>query len=146
MEYRHTQFGWVMLAALAGALVVIAGVMHAVPVTAPAPLSIVMLLVALVFLLFISLTVTVDRESVRLSFGIGLIRKSFRLSEIQSVAPVRNHWLYGWGIHLTPRGWLFNVSGLDAVELEMKNGRHYRIGTDEPVKLAEAIRERLNRV
>ena len=146
MEYRHTQFGWVMLAALAGALVVIAGVMHVVPTPAPAPLSIVMLLVALVFLLFISLTVTVDRESVRLSFGIGLIRKSFRLSDIQSVAPVRNHWLYGWGIHLTPRGWLFNVSGFDAVELEMKNGRHYRIGTDEPVKLAEAIRERLNRV
>ena len=86
MEYRHTQFGWVMLAALAGALVVIAGVMHVVPTPAPAPLSIVMLLVALVFLLFISLTVTVDRESVRLSFGIGLIRKSFRLSDIQSVA------------------------------------------------------------
>jgi len=35
--------------------------------------------------------------------------------------------------------WIFNVSGFDAVELIMKNGKIYRIGTDEPIKLESAI-------
>ena len=52
---------------------------------------------------------------------------------------MRNLWYYGWGIRYTPHGWLFNVSGLDAVELELKNGRTWRVGTDEPVELLAAI-------
>jgi hypothetical protein len=47
--------------------------------------------------------------------------------------------MWGWGIRLTPRGWLFNVSGLDAVELTMTTGKHYRIGTYDPMGLARAI-------
>jgi hypothetical protein len=53
---------------------------------------------------------------------------------------VRNKWWYGWGIRLTPHGWLFNVGGLDAVELELASGRKFRIGTDEPQGLLNAIR------
>jgi hypothetical protein len=34
---------------------------------------------------------------------------------------------------------IFNVSGLDAVEIKMKNGKIYRIGTDEPKQLERAI-------
>jgi len=41
-------------------------------------------------------------------------------------------WLVGWGIRWTGSGWLFNVSGLDAVELSLKSGRRFRIGTDDP--------------
>jgi len=52
---------------------------------------------------------------------------------------VRNQWWWGWGIRLIPGGWLYNVSGLDAVELKMKNGRIFRIGTDEAQRLAEFI-------
>jgi hypothetical protein len=58
---------------------------------------------------------------------------------------VKNQWWWGWGIRLIPGGWLYNVSGLDAVELKMKNGRVYRIGTDEPRKLAEFIQAKLGR-
>ncbi len=36
--------------------------------------------------------------------------------------------------------WLFNVSGRDAVELKMKSGRTYRIGTDRPDALEAAVR------
>jgi hypothetical protein len=35
--------------------------------------------------------------------------------------------------------WIYNVSGFDAVEITMKNGKIYRIGTDEPLKLEQAI-------
>jgi len=34
---------------------------------------------------------------------------------------------------------IFNISGFDAVEIKMKNGKIYRIGTDEPKKLEQAI-------
>ena len=35
--------------------------------------------------------------------------------------------------------WIFNVSGFDAVEIKMENGKIFRIGTDEPKKLEHAI-------
>jgi len=48
---------------------------------------------------------------------------------------------YGWGIHFTPNGWLCNVSGSSAVEIIMKNGKKYRIGTNVPSELEQAIRQ-----
>jgi hypothetical protein len=56
---------------------------------------------------------------------------------------VKNPWYYGWGIHLTPSGWLYNVSGFWAVELQMKNGKKYRIGTDDPEGLVQVIQDKL---
>ena len=63
------------------------------------------------------------------------------MSDIRDAKAVKNRWYYGWGIRLSPHGWLFNVSGFDAVELEMANGVKYRIGTDEPDKLLAAIEQ-----
>ncbi len=59
--------------------------------------------------------------------------------DLQKATIVRNRWYYGWGVRLTARGWLYNVSGFDAVEILLKNGRTYRIGTDKPAKLLLAI-------
>jgi hypothetical protein len=67
------------------------------------------------------------------------LRKSIEREAIMGVTPVRNPWWYGWGIHLTPRGWLYNVGGLDAVELALSNGRTLRIGSDEAAALARAL-------
>ena len=97
------------------------------------------LLLALV--LFHAMTVEVRHGRLRIRFGIGLIRKTIPVRDIERVEPVRNRWWYGWGIRLTPHGWLFSVSGLDAVQLHMRDGRGYRIGTDEPAKLCAAIEE-----
>ncbi|HEY7842950.1 MAG TPA: hypothetical protein VID30_04620 [Bradyrhizobium sp.] len=40
---------------------------------------------------------------------------------------------------------LYNVSGLDAVELRLKSNEVRRIGTDDPQGLAEALRSRRGR-
>ncbi|MDY0387304.1 MAG: hypothetical protein RBT65_09290 [Methanolobus sp.] len=40
--------------------------------------------------------------------------------------------------------WIFNDSGFDAVEIKTKNGKIYRIGTDEPKQLERAILETTN--
>jgi hypothetical protein len=59
--------------------------------------------------------------------------------EIEECTIVKNSWWYGWGIRLTPYGWLYNVAGWEAVEVLLKNGKKIRIGTDEPEKLSLAI-------
>jgi hypothetical protein len=94
---------------------------------------------ALVLLLFGVLTVKVNREAVRLRFGIGLIRRTVPLTEVRSWRPVRNPWYVGWGMRLGPGWTLWNVSGLSAVELALADGRRFRIGTDEPEALSRAI-------
>jgi hypothetical protein len=138
-HYKHTQIGTVLLVTMTFVFFVSMVVVREV---GPHPF----LLVVLAFLLFLTvlfatLTVEVTNEAVRIRFGPGPIRKGFPLSEIRSARAVRNHWAYGWGIRMTPHGWLFNVSGLDAVELEMHDGKRYRIGTDQPRELLAAIEQ-----
>ena len=103
-------------------------------------LDVVLVVLVVVAALFANLTVEVSNGRLFVRFGVGLIRKSFRIGDIVGVDAVRNRWYYGWGVRYTPHGWLFNVSGLDAVEIALENGRKYRIGTDEPEALLAAIR------
>ena len=98
----------------------------------------------LTLLLFHSLTVEINKTKLIVKFGFGIISKKFNLKDIKSSHAVKNHWYYGWGIRLTPNGWLYNVSGLSAVEIQMKNGKKYRIGTDKPKNLEHAIRQAIN--
>ena len=101
--------------------------------------------VALLLASFGSLEVRVDEEAVKLRFGVGLIRRTIALDRIESAARVRNRWWYGWGIRLTPHGWLWNVAGLDAVELRLTDGKLFRIGTGDPEGLQGALEARLGR-
>lgn len=97
-------------------------------------------MMGMVALLFYELTVEVDRTQLRFRFGVGLIRTRIPLAEIVAVAPVRNSWWYGWGIHRTPHGWLYHGSGWEAVEITLASGQRLRLGTDEPQRLALVLR------
>lgn len=70
----------------------------------------------------------------------GVIRKRVPLGMITSAEPVRTNILESWGIHLSRFGWLYNISGYDAVAIRMKNGQHFALGTDESQALSDAIR------
>jgi len=37
------------------------------------------------------------------------------------------------------RYWVYNVSGLEAVEVTLRSGKRFRIGTDEPEALLTAL-------
>ena len=102
-------------------------------------LSFVSLALGIGLALFHQLTVTVSKDFIRLRFGVGVVHKKFAITDVESAAIVRNKWWYGWGIRITPHGWMYNVSGYDAVEIHLKNGRNARIGTDEPKRLLAAI-------
>ena len=135
--YRHAQPGWSMLLLVGGtALVIIALMLPGAPQVG-LPVAVGLLVLGL---LFHRLVVEVDERCVRLAFGVGLVRRSIPLAEIVDARPVTNRWWYGWGLRLTPHGWLWNVSGLDAVEITYRSGRRFRIGTDEPEALTRAVR------
>ena len=91
-------------------------------------------------IIFSRLTITIEDGFLRASFGPGLTVKNVPLSEIASCQPIRIRWWYGWGIHLTRYGWLYNVAGWDAVAITLRDGRKFALGTDDPQGLAAAIR------
>ncbi|MBM4167833.1 MAG: hypothetical protein FJ215_01545 [Ignavibacteria bacterium] len=137
--YRHTQIGYPLIVGLAIPVAVELYLIATVGFTLIVAAILGMLL--LTMLLFATLTVTIAAGEIVARYGIGLIRKRFLLSEVASCRIVRNKWYYGWGIRLTPHGWLYNISGLDAVELEFKDGKKNRIGTDKPADLERAVQE-----
>ncbi len=94
--------------------------------------------------IFSSMTVTIEDDLLTVRFGLGIFRKRLILSAIESCEIVENPWYYGWGVRRIPGGWLFAVSGREAVEVIMKSGKRYRIGSDEPEVLAAAINSYIN--
>jgi len=97
------------------------------------------LFVCAVLLLLGRLTVRVTDAEVALWFGAGVIRRRWPVADIAAAQRVRNPWTWGWGVRWFPGGWLYNVSGLDAVELRLHDGGRIRIGTDRPDELLHAI-------
>ena len=138
-RYRHTQVGYLIIAAMAAVMVWIGVVLANSGINWTAIGGLAVIAVALV--LFSSLTVVIGEDEVEARFGPGPIRKRFKLNEIESCQVVKNHWYYGWGIRLTPHGVLYTVSGLDAVEIKLRTGKKFRIGTDVPQELEAAIRQ-----
>lgn len=102
------------------------------------------LIIILTYLLFYGLTITIADKQITVSFGIGLIRKNIQLSQIKNVETVKNPWYYGWGIRFIPKGMLYNINGLDGIELKFNDtDKVIRIGTKDSMKLRQEIEKRL---
>lgn len=140
-HYGHTQTGTVILTGIAMAATASTSSLLLADLGTLALLVVVIL--SLLALGFGALTISVDRTNVTLRFGVqplrGWFTKRFPLGDIISVRKVRNSWLYGFAIRYTPHGWLYCVSGLDAIELSLANGKSVRIGTDQVDALRAAI-------
>jgi hypothetical protein len=103
-------------------------------------IGVVLLFLLVCLFLFHALTLELSSDELVVSLGLGMIRKRFSIKDIRNARIVKNRWYYGWGIRLTPHGWLLSVSGFDALELELKNNRKFRIGTDDPDRLITSIK------
>ncbi len=113
------------------------------------PVSIIQLFLVITFLIcfliFYQLTIRISNDSISFSLGIGLVGKTYKFSEIKSCKAVTNSALNGIGIRMLSNGWLYNVTGLKAVELQFKNRKSVvRIGTDKPEEIANLINLKLN--
>lgn len=138
--YQHTQIGWGIILVLGLLMVLMRFTIlgHNVDFFVYAVLL-------LVLIMFAKLTITVDKDHIKLVFGlIGYPRRKFKLADVESCHTVKNILLaISMGIHYGLKESLYNVSGPYGVVLLMKNGRKVNIGTDDPEKLNKAIEERL---
>ena len=142
-RYRRTQIAWPAIVPLTAVGAVIAVVF--VRARFSAGMSLFFGVWAVVLLLFATLTVSVDDDSLVAVFGIGLVRKRVRFANVVSFSQVRNPWHYGWGIHVYPGGTIYNASGLSAIEFRMSSGRYVRIGTAEPDALASVLAQAMGK-
>jgi len=142
---KYTQPGTFSIISIGSALIlcivimIITGLNDLVPV---AIMSSVFMILLICLLIFYKLTITIDDTYIRFSLGTGLIAKKYLISDIKSCKPVSNNLIYGIGIRMIPGGWLYNVSGLKAIEIKFKNSKSViRIGTDNPDEIAGVISE-----
>ena len=146
--YKHIQIGYLMLVITLAVLVLFVWV-HITASAEPPSLNsgtnfvVTAIMAFILFILasFATLTASIDENYFRIKFGYGIFARMFPIQEIASVQTVKNRWYYGWGIRVWfwPYMWIYNISGFDAVEITLKNGKIYRIGTDESEKLEQAI-------
>jgi hypothetical protein len=146
-SYSHTQIGWGLIAvlgvgilALAAMFIGIRACSRALPALETGMIfGTVLVVLVITAALLTSLTVHVTSDAVAWRFGPGVVRFSLPLAEITDVAPARTPLWAGIGIHWIFTGWVYNVSGRDAVQLTKRDGSKVWIGTDEPQSLAMAI-------
>ncbi len=151
--YKHTQIGYLMLVITLAVLALFAWLQITARAEPPSVdsgtnllVTAVMALILFILASFTTLAVSIDENCLRIKFGWGIFVKMFPLDQIASARSVKNRWYYGWGVKvwLWPYMWIYNVSGFDAVEIVMRNGKIYRIGTDAPGELEAAIRQAIN--
>ena len=152
-SYKHTQISYLMLVVALVVLVLFAWAQITIRAEPPSvdsgtnfAVTAIMALMLFIFASFVTLTAAIDENYLRIKFGAGIFAKRFPVKEITSVQSVKNHWYYGLGIRLWlwPKMWIYNISGFDAVEIIMRNGKIYRIGTDTPSELEAAIKQAIN--
>ncbi len=140
IHYEHTQRGTLMIVTLLISALAIAAIAYANTGSTRWISSAAALGMAILAWLFSSLTVRVDDSEVHWYFGPGAWTYRMPLADIAAARAVRNSWVNGFGIRMGPGFRLYNVSGLDAVELQLKNGEVRRIGTDDAPGLAAALK------
>jgi hypothetical protein len=103
-------------------------------------LAFVSFLMLLCCLTFYKITITVSSTQVSFKMGIGLFGKTYQMSDIRQCIPVSNSFIAGIGIKMLPNGWLYNVSGIKAIELQFKSKYSIvRIGTNKPEEISGYI-------
>jgi FtsH-binding integral membrane protein len=140
--YEHRQVGWltivftfVMIAALSVAFGL--SEKNADQRTA---FNFVVIAVAVGAALFSSLTIRVTEQYVAWWFGIPLIGRRVALAEIASITQTRTNIWEGWGVHLTFwHGWVWNIAGFNAIEIVLRSGTRFAVGTPQPQAVIDAV-------
>jgi hypothetical protein len=134
-RYEHRQYGTLMLI-----LIVVFAAAGPVLNRTDAVFGASAAVAIAVLVVMCRLNTAVEGRFVSWSFTFGFPSGRIALSAIESVAVVRTSVWEGWGIHWTFfHGWLWNVSGFQAVEIRHDGGKRLTIGTDDPQGLVDAV-------
>jgi len=139
LEYSHTQRGTLIIIIIA-ILIAYFGFIFSITDFDPVMLLI-LILVIIILSSFTYLNVSIDKQYLRIKFGWGLFKKKFFLRDIVSAKTAKHNWWNGWGIRYSfkPKMWIYNISGFQVIEIKLKNSKVYRIGTDQPKELEQAL-------
>ena len=105
-----------------------------------------MIIASTIIVLFCGMRTRVNASGINIKFGIGLLEKTIPMTEVKSISLVENKWYYGLGIRKIPGGMLYNIHGLNAVELNLGASKNIRIGSQNPQVLVHYIENCINQV
>jgi hypothetical protein len=147
--YEHTQVGRVVVYTILAAAVFVVITflvasratdgLRAMPAPAIAAMALTFVIMIAASAVFSRLTIRVANGTIHWHFGLGALGHDLPVADVARSAVVTNPIWSGYGVRLMRNGWLYNVAGPRAVDLELRNGRHVRLGSDEPEALAQAI-------
>jgi hypothetical protein len=137
---KRTQIGWVIIV---GALLAVGLSLYGK--AQGLTLLYIVAGMVLMVILFCTLTLKVDDEYVRFSFGIGLFHAKYKISNIEICWPI-TYFPLGWGIRFRPGVILFNVTGNKAIKLRLKGkNQEIWIGTNYPDEFAAYINSKMKK-
>ncbi|WP_331351770.1 helix-turn-helix transcriptional regulator [Cellvibrio sp. UBA7671] len=130
--YKHKQWGFVTLAGISMVAVLVLAINDLAVALPAAGIGVLFGVLTLVAIAFSSMTIEVNESEISWYFGPGLFKKGLPLEEVGQCKKVKNPIWMGFGIHAYGTGWIYNVSDLLGVEIELKGGSFIRLGTDQP--------------
>ncbi|WP_404338718.1 hypothetical protein [Pseudoalteromonas mariniglutinosa] len=140
--YQHKQYALFIFIILVwiGAFVALAWNLMGADV----PLMVFTGILILVAFLFHGLTIRVTDSEISWAFGPGVFGQTLKLADISDVTAVSNSFRHGIGLRITHDGWVYTVSGFSAVQLTMRDGTYYRLGTNDQAALLAALNAKLS--
>lgn len=102
---------------------------------------ILIVILSVVLLMTFKLRVSVEDKQLTLSYGVGLFKKRFDLSNVNKVTMVKNKWYCGWGVRISSEGTIYNISGFQGVKIDFRSGVSIVVGTNKPLELYQALKE-----
>lgn len=101
------------------------------------------LTIIVIAILFHCLVIEQNEQQLKWHFGLGFFNKQINFSDITSATLIEIKWFYGLGIRRTRHGWFYGVSGMQAVKLELNNGKVLILGTDDGDNLLNMINNKI---
>lgn len=148
VDYKKTQIGWFAIA-LFTSIMIILFCSYTFQWGNP-PTFNKLLYLSIFFLvcilLFFKLTIKLKNSSLKIIFGVGVIRLNINIDKLVSVRIIEIPWYYGFGIKVTSEGMLLNIQGKNAVEIKYINkkggSKTLTVGTDNPEELKNILESR----
>ena len=139
--YKHKQWSVLILTVMPSICVVILLVDNIYNQLPSSVIGVLFGLLTILTVAFSSITIEVNESEIKWFFGPGVLSKTLPLENVSKFISVKNPIWMGFGIHPFGTGYIYNVSGLLGVEIELKSGSFIRLGTDEPNYLVAAIED-----
>lgn len=89
-----------------------------------------------------TMTTLVTPGELRLRYVPFFVDKRIAIADIARFTPLHySFWSTGYGIHYSKYGWVYNVDGSEGVQVELRSGKRFLMGTQRLVELTAALEQ-----